>query len=149
LLPAAGVISGIIAHKNSAYDFVYLYGNPQVTTAVVNTLMADYSAHHQNARIMRTSGPQFLDDLLQNIKAGKPYALPDGGLLDCDLFVFEGIDSVAGRMTAEQRLYGMFDWLIENHVQVVVTGEMHPEAMLTLAHRICAQLEGGLVCMVE
>lgn len=148
-LSIQGVLSEIIKRKNAIYDVVYFYGEPKAAVAMIDELLRSYSSCYKSKNIIRMNGQVFFKNQLQNIKEGKSLqVLSEEELCNCDLFIFEEIDTIAGLQTTEQAIYGVLDWFLEHNVQIVITGSVPISHMDKLAPRICAQLAGGISCPV-
>lgn len=127
------VLQQIIRRKSPVYDVVYFYGAPEATAAVIDTLVEGCEACGKiTVRKNR--------DYLYLVTPGAEKAPK------CDLFIFEGIDAVAGCECAEQVLYGLLDGCLEGDIQIVITGSA--PVTQRLAPRIRAQIDGGIICRV-
>ena len=148
-LDPQNVVSEIIKRNSGIYDVVYFYGQGGATTAVIEKLLAScQSCIGRN--VIRTSGAAFCKTLSARIQAGNlgsPF--PEEALFSCDLFIFEDIDAIACHSVAQESLYNILNWLLEHHVQIVITGSAPAARMDLLSSRICAQIAGGLGCPVD
>lgn len=137
LLPK--LVDEIAKGQNLIYDLVYFYGDRQTLRGVMDAI----AEKTENRRIVRTDAENFREETAKT-RWGEDPAIPD-----CDLYIFEEIDGVAGLESNEQRLYGILDWLLENRRQIVISGTAPTAEMVMLAHRIRAQIDGGISFRVE
>ena len=149
-LPVEKVLNSIIERENRIYDLVYFFGRPKDTTLVIDELLQNMSVCHQNKMVIRMNARDITTILCNNVKHNtRMPVLNDAELNNCDLFVLEYIDTVAGFHATEELLYGVLDWFLENHVQIVITGNMRLADMEKLAPRIRAQIDGGISCLIR
>lgn len=139
-----GIIRSIVNLDSPLYDIVYLYGDRAAVFAQVEAILKEYRGSYPHLRILRTDGERFAREHRQNALGGKMPPLPE-----CDLYVFENIEEIAGRETAEQQLYGILDHQLETGRRILVTGAEPVAHMDILAPRICAQLSGGVSFCAE
>ena len=149
-LPVEKVLNSIIERESKIYDLVYFFGRPKDTTLVIDELLQKFSVCYQNKTVIRMNARDITTIMCNNIiRNTRMPVLNDAELNNCDLFVLEYIDTVAGYLASEEHLYGILDWLLEHHVQIVITGNMRIADMKKLAPRICAQIDGGISCLVR
>ena len=137
------IVDAIVDRETNLYDVVYLYGNQETAAAMTAALEEEYTKKHPHAGICRTDADSFREETRKQIPGGEAWGA------DCDLFIFENIDGIAGLEINEQRLYGILDWLLENRRQILVTGTVPTVQILTLAPRIRAQIDGGIAICLE
>ena len=149
-LPLKMVQKELIEHKSEIYDLVYFYGRPKDTSLVIDELMHNYKERYPGKRVIRMKARDITtimcEKIIHNIFGP---ILTEHELSRCDLFVLEFLDTVAGYLATEEHLYGMLDWLLEHHIQIVITGNMRIADMKKLAPRIRAQIDGGISCLVR
>lgn len=149
-LPLKMVQKELIEHKSEIYDLVYFYGRPKDTSLVIDELMHNFKERYPGKRIIRMKARDITtimcEKIIHNIFGP---ILTEHELSRCDLFVLEFLDTVAGYLATEEHLYGMLDWLLEHHIQIVITGNMRIADMKKLAPRIRAQIDGGISCLVR
>ena len=133
------IIEAFIERQSRIYDLLYLYGQPWLTTKIVEELLSSYRVENPKANISRMDADSFREETFRKVLAGEHYTYPV-----CDLFILEHIEGVAGLEANEQRLYGILDWLLENNRQIVITGTVPTTAITNLAPRIGAQIDGGI-----
>ena len=133
------IVDAFVERCSRIYDLLYLYGERLGTKAMVDDILESYRMRHPEANILRTDAERFRAETIGKVMAGEHY-----DIAVCDLFVLEDVDGIPGLETNEQRLYGMLDWLLENHRQIIVSGTMPTAGITNLAHRIRAQIDGGI-----
>ena len=149
-LPVEKVLNSIIERESKIYDLVYFFGRPKDTTLVIDELLQKFSVCYQNKTVIRMNARDITTIMCNNIiRNTRMPVLNDVELNVCDLFVLEHLDTVAGFLVTEELLYGVLDWFLEHHVQIVVTGNMRTADMEKLAPRIRAQIDGGISCLIR
>ena len=128
------LIDEITSRQADIYNIVYFYGNQHH----INTMIDVIAKKCHNRQITRVTGSAFRDEMMQIILNGGQ------STLDCDLYIFERIEKVAGLEANEQRLYGVLDWLLEQKKQIIITGTIPVKEIERLAPRIRAQIDGGI-----
>lgn len=149
-LPVEKVLNAIVERENRIYDLVYFFGRPKDTMLVIDELLHNISVCHHNKTVIRMNARDITTILCNNVKHNtRMPVLNDVELNVCDLFVLEHLDTVAGFLVTEELLYGVLDWFLEHHVQIVITGNMRTADMEKLAPRIRAQIDGGISCPIR
>ena len=138
------LIAAFTDRTSPVYDLLYLYGAHQTTAEFIDTLTKQYVEQHPASKIIRTTSESFKDETIRTVVSGERFSV-----IECDLFVLDGISELAGMEANEQRLYGILDWLIENKRQVVISGDAPVSQIIKLAPRICAQINGGISCALN
>ena len=136
------------SHPNrSIYDVLYLYGPPDKTASFVAKIKQEVQCRNPIATIIHTTGYAFCNNTILHYSQGIHDRIYDDY---CgDLLIFEHIHFIAGKITAEQELYGIIDGYLEHGRKIVVTGENPLNCIHCLAPRIQAQLVGGLNLKIE
>ena len=137
-------IDAIVDNDGALYDVVYLYGSWAAVAARVEDILGAYRGKYPQNSVQHNDGEWFLAETIHTVRMGRRCQLPE-----CDLYVLENIDKVAGRESAEQRLYGILDNQLENKRRILVTGKEPLCNAITLADRINAQVAGGVSFPVE
>ena len=128
------LIDEITNRHTDIYNVIYFYGDQHSVSTTIDAIIRKCC----DRQIVRTSGTAFREETVQIILNG------GGSMPDCDLYIFESIEKVAGLEANEQRLYGVLDWLMENSRQIIITGATPTKEIEKLAPRIHAQIDGGI-----
>ena len=134
------IINNIVSRESEIFDMVYFYGNKSRIQSILSEIENACTERFPTAKMLHIDANTFRDETMRMWRDRLMFT-PQ---CDCDLYVFEGIEQIAGMQTTEQRLYGILDWLLENGHQVVVTGDRPTACIDRLTPRICAQLDGGV-----
>ena len=137
------IVHAFINRENSLYDVLYLYGQPLSVKLFVDMLEEKYTHRNPLIQVIRTNATNFINETCDQILRGV------SSIPQCDLYIFDGIDDVAGMEANEQRLYGILDWLTENKKQIIITGSSPAAALCSLTPRIRAQIDGGISLLIE
>ena len=138
------IIHAFTSRETSLYDVLYLYGQPSSVNLYIDTLEEKYMQAYPSIQVIQTNATNFIKETCEQVLRGASYAMPQ-----CDLYIFEGINGVAGMEANEQRLYGILDWLLENKKQIIITGSVPTSELGSLAPRIRAQIDGGISLLIE
>ena len=138
------IIRAFICRETSLYDVLYLHGEPAKIKPFIDTLEEKYIQKYPSLRVIRTNASDFIKETLAQIRCGEFCDIPQ-----CDLYIFEGVNGLVKLEVTQQRLYGIFDWLLENKRQIVITGAAPIADLELLAPRICAQINGGISLLIE
>ena len=133
--------------NRTIYDILYLYGSPDKTASLVASLKQEVQNRNPIATIIHTTGYAFCNDTILHYRQGVQSKICND--YRGDLLIFEDIQFVAGKITAEQELYGIIDGYLENNRKIVITGEIPFNCIHCLAPRIQAQIAGGLNLKIE
>ena len=139
------LVKKIVRRESEIYDLIYFYGDKNRLQAILSDIESAYASRCPAKKVIHINAERFCNETLRNVQEGIWYT-PQ---YDCELYIFENIEEIAGMESNEQRLYGMLDWLLENHRQIIVTGSVPTASIEKLAPRICAQLDGGISFCVE
>ena len=138
------IIHTFTSRKTPLYDVLYLYGQPSSIKLFIDTLEEQYMQVHPTSRVIRTNATNFIKETYQQVLHSASYSIPQ-----CNLYIFEGIDGIAGMENNEQRLYGILDYLLENKKQIIITGSAPTVELGSLTPRIRAQIDGGISLLIE
>lgn len=138
------MIHSIVRNEAGLYDVVYFYGNGKSIGTLLDELTAELEKTEPDIRVFRTEAASLHEKWVWNLQRGYKNRLPE-----CDLFVLENIQNVAGREYMEEELYGIFDRFLEGHRRLIITGNAPTAQMLPLAERIRAQIDGGVAFCLE
>ncbi len=139
------MVEAIVFRERRIYDLVYFYGDTDCVLTTLAKIEETCEKHCPMCRIIRVNAEVFFREMINTVRNGAVLS-PQ---CDCDLFIFEHIERIAGLQSFEQLLYGIFDWLLENGRQIIVTGSVPTAGIPRLAPRICAQLDGGVAFYLE
>ena len=138
------IMYAFTSRENPFYDVLYLYGQPIGIKLFLDALEEQYIQKHPTNQAIRTSATDFIKETCDQILRGVSYSMPQ-----CDLYIFEKINDVAGMEANEQRLYSILDWLLENKKQIIITGPAPTAELASLAPRIQSQIDGGISLLIE
>lgn len=143
------IIRRIVQGADPVYSEVYIYGEPDNMTAVLEKLEEDYGAAHPCRRVVRITGEEYMERVCQVLLKGKLVNLMFPLEEECGLFIFRDIEKLGGKESYMELIYGVLDHCLEHHIQLVVTGSVPVKELDCLEDRIRAQLAGCLCCSLE
>ena len=143
-----GIITGIANGRRDIYNPTVFYGDVSEINAIITRLIQDHLSKHPIEKIVQISGEEFSHKVILSFVE---HAYRDFGkqFENTDLLVFENVQIIAGRITAMEKFYGIFDKVYESGGQIVVTSTVPPAGIIGLDNRIRAQLEGGMIWKVR
>ena len=143
------VISAFANNSENTYRQLYLYGKNSKCKSVTEKLVMGYKAAHPSAEVCSFTGNSFVGRVLDNYvidsRATGTRSTFISLLSRCDLLVLEGVQDLASKAVAMEKLYIVLDKRLEGNRPFLITGNAIPSAIQGLAPRISAILEGSLI----
>ena len=131
------------------YNPLLIYGQSGLgKTHLLYAIANEIRRQHPEFNIVYLKGDQFTNELISAIQAGKNVEFRSK-YRNCDLFLMDDIQFIAGKTSTEEEFFHTFNTLFEDHKQIVLTSDRPPQEMNTLADRIRTRLEWGLLADIQ
>ena len=146
----AKVASETVANNSGlVYNPLFIYGNSGIgkthlLTAIGNHLKSQYP----NTKIGYVSGSDFVDFVYQAYKEKKYDELKDS-FKNVDLLLVDDIQFIADKPKSHEIFFSIFNELVSNKKQIVVTSDKSPEDVKGLEERLITRFNQGLTVNIS
>ena len=131
------------------YNPLFIYGPAGVgKTHLLYAIANGIRKNNPNANIVYIKGDEFTNELIAAIANGKNIEFRNK-YRECDLFLIDDIQFIAGKESTQEEFFHTFNKLYEEHKQIVMTSDRKPSDMMTLEDRLRTRFEWGLLADVQ
>lgn len=143
-----GIIDGIIYGNKEVYNPVFFYGEDSAIAIVLDTVVSDFKSTYPSKKVVWKRGDNFTHEMILAIRDEKMEGFRKA-CRNCDLLVFDRVETIAGKCTTMKEFYELFDHVFINGGRLVIAGRITPNLMDGLDDRIKTQLEAGIIYNVS
>lgn len=141
----AAVASDVVARNPGlAYNPLFIYGNSGIGKTHLLTAIGHFiREQNPNAKIALISGSDFVDFVYQAYKE-KKYDELKNTFKDLDLLLVDDIQFIADKPKSHEIFFSIFNELVNNKKQIVVTSDKSPTEIKGLEERLITRFNQGL-----
>ena len=133
----------IACNTKAQYNPLYIYGDSGCgKTHLLQSIAHEMQIHHSRANIVYVSGENFISDLIYSIVNKSKHSFNEK-YNNADILLFDEIQFLREKEATQEYLFFIFDYLIHNNKQIVVSADRLPEDFEGLSDRIKNSLESG------
>lgn len=130
-----------------AYNPLTLYGGSGLgKTHLLNAI--GQACEASGKRVVMVTAEMFTNDMVASIRSHTMAEFRDR-YRGADVLLVDDIQFIAGKTSTEEEFYHVFNTLISQNSQIVVTCGVHPHTLSTLDERLRSRFEGGLLADVQ
>jgi len=139
----------IAANPGTLYNPIFIYGNSglgktHLLQAIGNTVKHNYP----NYKMAYITGLEFVDSVYRSIKNGD-IDLFKRDLSNLDILLIDDVQFIAGKEKTHEIFFSVFNTLINNRKQVVITSDRLPSEIKGLENRLISRFNSGLNVMID
>jgi len=145
----AVALAKMVASQPGMYNPVFFYGPAGMgKTHLLHAIADAMGRQHPDARIELVSCTEFVNRLVSAIVNGMTeefrqfYAEADALLLD-------DVQEIAGKEATQEELIRLFDMLIRDGKQIVMTADRSPSSILAVEDRTISRFDGGVLAEIS
>ncbi len=143
------IIRAFTERCEETYRQICICGQDREVSALMSRIATLYSERNPGKRVIRTNGRDFCSAVIEAYLHDAAHMTFDDNYADCDLFIMESLQVLAGHGAAMMHFFTIFDRIYEKGGKIAVGCDIPPSHIPRLDTRIITQLEGGIVCNVE
>lgn len=138
---------GVANRPGKTYNPLFIHGGVGLGKTHILHSIGHYALEkHKNIRIQCITTEAFINDLVDSLR-NKSSASLKRYYRSLDLLLVDDIQFLQSRLNFEEEFCTMFEALINQHKQIVITSDK-PPSELNLSERLVARMEWGLVANV-
>ena len=139
---------GVAARPGKSYNPLFIHGGVGLgKTHILHSIGHYVQENHKNLKIQCITTEGFINDLVDHLRNKSIDKMKRFYRSDVDVLLVDDIQFLQNRLNFEEEFCNMFETLINQHKQIVITSDK-PPSQLKLSERMIARMEWGLVAHV-
>lgn len=139
---------GVANRPGVSYNPLFIHGGVGLgKTHILHSIGHQIMDTHKNLRVQCITTEQFINDLVDNLRNKSVDKMKRFYRSDVDVLLVDDIQFLQNRLNFEEEFCNMFETLINQNKQIVITSDK-PPSQLKLSERMIARMEWGLVAHV-
>ncbi len=138
----------ISSSKDLPYNSLYLYGDQNL--GKTHLLMAIGNAVSENfpdKKITFTNGQEFVRKFSEENEQETTELLSP--LLKTDFFLMDDVDVISGKPSVQEKLYHVYNTLLENNKTSIFTGRHRPEQLVAMEPYLKSRFQWGMTAEIK
>ncbi len=139
---------GVANRPGVSYNPLFIHGGVGLgKTHMLHSIGHHIMDTHKGLRVQCITTEQFINDLVDNLRNKSVDKMKRFYRSDVDVLLVDDIQFLQNRLNFEEEFCNMFETLINQNKQIVITSDK-PPSQLKLSERMIARMEWGLVAHV-
>lgn len=139
---------GVAMRPGQSYNPLFIHGGVGLgKTHILHSIGHQVRDTHKKLKVQCITTEAFINDLVDSLRNKSVDRMKRFYRTDLDVLLVDDIQFLQNRLNFEEEFCNMFETLINQNKQVVITSDK-PPAQLTLSERMIARMEWGLVAQV-
>lgn len=144
---AQAAAKAVAEAPGDAYNPLALYsGSGLGKTHLLNAI--GQACEASGKRVVMVTAEAFTNDMVASIRSHTMAEFRER-YRSVDVLLVDDIQFIAGKTSTEEEFYHVFNTLISQNSQIVVTCNMHPRRLSSLDERLRSRFEGGLLADIQ
>lgn len=140
---------GVASHPGHSYNPLFIHGGVGLgKTHLLHSMGHSIREHHPRLRVQCITTEAFVNDLVDNLRNKSLEKMKRFYRSNIDVLLVDDIQFLQNRLNFEEEFCNMFETLIHQKKQIVITSDK-PPAQLQLSERMVARMEWGLVAHLD
>jgi chromosomal replication initiator protein len=145
---ALAVARQVVANPGVLYNPLFLYGETGTgKTHLMQAVGHALRAQRPDARIRFVRAESFMQEMVAAINANTMLAFTER-YRQQDLLLVDDVQFFAGKGKTQEVFLHLFNALVDQHHQVIMTCDRYPKEVPGLQEQLCSRLSGGMVVEV-
>ncbi len=134
---------------NEAYNPLYIYGPSGVgKTHLLCAIANEIHINRPEANIYYVNADTFVSELIWGLRSGQYDAFRQK-YRTLDVLIVDDIQFLAGKASAQEELYYIFDYLYQNNKLLVFSANSYPSSISGLENYLYTKFEQGVVIGID
>ncbi len=139
----------VAENPGSVFNPLFIYGNSGLgKTHLLNAIVEKIKSNSPDAKIVYTTSENLTNELFFAIQTKTTYDFHNK-YRNCDAFLVDDIQFIAGRGQTEEEVFHTFDTLTKAGKQIVFTSDKPPSAIPKIEDRLKTRFESGLLVDIQ
>lgn len=135
---------GCAYDPGNIYTPLFIYGNSGLgKTHLLNAIGNFVLTNSPTKKVYYTSGTDFVEKVVNSIQ-NKSIDQLKKELYDIDVLLMDDIQFLAGKEKSHEIFFSLFNELVNNRKQIVITSDRHPTEIKGLEERLISRFSSGL-----
>lgn len=140
---------GVASHPGKSYNPLFIHGGVGLgKTHLLHSIGHYVQAHTPRVQVQCITTEGFINELVDNLRGKSVDKMKRFYRSNLDVLLVDDIQFLQNRLNFEEEFCNMFETLIHQHKQIVITSDK-PPAQLRLSERMIARMEWGLVAYLD
>lgn len=140
---------GVASHPGHSYNPLFIHGGVGLgKTHILHSIGHHIRENHPRLRIQAITTEAFINDLVDSLRNKSTDRLKRFYRSNIDMLLVDDIQFLQNRLNFEEEFCNMFETLINQKKQIVITSDK-PPSQLQLSERMVARMEWGLVAHLD
>lgn len=139
---------GVATRPGQSYNPLFIHGGVGLgKTHILHSIGHYIRENHKKLRVQCITTEAFINDLVDSLRNKSIDKMKRFYRSDVDVLLVDDIQFLQNRLNFEEEFCNMFEALINQHKQIVITSDK-PPSQLKLSERMIARMEWGLVAHI-
>ncbi len=134
------------------YNPLFIFGNSGLgKTHLLNAIGNYVKKNHPDKKVIYTSGSDFVQRVFASFRNESPGSIEDfkAEIRNVDILLMDDIQFLAGKNKSHEIFFHLFNELVNNRRQIVLTSDRHPTEINGLEERLISRFYSGLSVGVD
>ncbi len=132
--------------ENSKYNPLFICGDVGLGKTHLIQAIGNHVAN-KNMTTLYTSSKQFTHEIIDNIRFGNMQSVRDA-YSQVDMLLIDDIQFIENKERTQEEFFYIFNQLIQNKKQIVLTADRYPREIQNLQERLINRFNSGMVCRI-
>ena len=130
----------LFIHSNSGL------GKTHLLHAIGNSIIKN---GNPNAKILYITGQDFVDQYVKYVRGEQESEDLKDYFKEVDVLLFDDVQYLAKKVNTEEMFFYVYNWMINNGRQIVITSDKQPQELAGLEDRLVTRFSQGLVVKID
>lgn len=131
------------------YNPLFIYGNSGMgKTHLLHAVGRALLDHHPGMRVVYTTGEQFMNEMIQCLRAGRMLSFQHH-YRNADALLIDDVHILGGKERTQEEFFHTFNSLHDHQKQIVISSDQLPKNIPGLVERLRTRFECGLIVDVQ
>ena len=127
------------------YNPIFIYSKSGLgKTHLLQSIGNEYKNHHPDSNILYISADEFIDEFVKYVKGRKESENLKDFFSTIDMLLVDDIQLLKDKEETQLMFFNVFNLLVQNNKQIVLTSDKAPEDLKGLQDRLVSRFSGGL-----
>ncbi len=138
--------ASIFAVNNpGTYNPIFIYSKSGLgKTHLLQSIGNEYKNHHPNSNVLYISADEFIDEFIKYVRGEKESEDLKDFFSTIDMLLVDDIQMLKDKEETQQMFFNVFNLLVQNNKQIVLTSDKAPDDLKGLQDRLVSRFSGGL-----
>lgn len=127
------------------YNPIFIYSKSGLgKTHLLQSIGNEFKNHHPDSNVLYISADEFIDEFVKYVKGRKESENLKDFFSTIDMLLVDDIQLLKDKEETQLMFFNVFNLLVQNNKQIVLTSDKAPEDLKGLQDRLVSRFSGGL-----